>query len=100
MALLAALQLRKMFASVGAGHVTLYRQVGRQLVFWRVVKGTPQQIEQAISIARELDLMAAGVGGWARALLLGLDPAKPKKTSGVSSGVFLQDYLNRCLRDS
>ena len=88
-----------MFARVGSGRVTLYRQVGRRTVFWRVVEGTPAEIERAIAIARELDLMAAAVGGWSRVLLLGLNPAKPPHHAGAPSGVFSQDRLNGALRN-
>ena len=84
-----------MLAVMGAGSVTLYRRVGREMVLWRVVEGTDDELHQAVASARMLDLMAARLGGWAHALVLGLDPAKPVHSTRISSsGVFLQDKLD------
>lgn len=66
-----------MLAVLGQGSATLYRRIGGKLVFWRTVKGSPRELEQALEAARSLQLMAAGVGGWRNALRLGLDPPKP-----------------------
>lgn len=82
-------------AVMGAGSVTLYRRVGREMVFWRVVAGEPDELARAVEIARELDLMASGIGGWAHALVLGLNPTKPVHPARISTGVFPKYELNR-----
>lgn len=84
----------QMLAVLGSGAVDLYRKVGHRVVFWRRVTGAPGEIQAAVEAARALDLMAAGIGGWANALRLGLDPAKPIKSAGRASGIFLQNELD------
>ncbi len=88
-----------MMAVMGRGSVTLYRRVGGEMVFWRRVEGTEDELRQAVGAADALHLEAARIGGWGRALRLGLYPAKPVHLVRRTTGVFLQDDLDRRLRE-
>lgn len=79
--------------------MTIYRRIGASFEYWRVVVGDPTVLARARWTALELDQLASELGGWAQALRLGLYPAKPIHSAGVSSGVFLQDKLNGRFRE-
>lgn len=87
-----------MWAVMGRGAVTLYRRVGSEIVYWRTIEGTPEELEAAMQAAKKLDLEAARIGGWGNALRLGLYPSKPVHERGPASGVFAQDGPDGGLR--
>ncbi len=90
--------MRPMLAVLCRDSVTVYRVIGRDLVFWLEVHGTPAELRAATEAAQRLDLEAAGLGGWLQTLCLGLNAAKPVHSTRGPSGIFRQNYLNRSLR--
>lgn len=81
-------------AVYGDGELTLHRRIGKCWVFWRVVRGGPEQLARAHASALELDREASALGGWANALGLGLHPAKPVHDARISTRILIKDDLN------
>lgn len=78
--------------------LTLWRAYGRRLVPWTVIRGEPPRLLRALTSARELSELAAGVGGWANVGRLGFDPVKPGQPVKVVPRVVAEDDLDGSLR--
>jgi hypothetical protein len=74
--------------------MSIYRRVGPKMQFWRVIRGGDFEQMRAMETAVELDALASAMGGWAQALRLGLNPAKPVHSTRIASWFLLQDKLN------
>lgn len=86
-----------MLGVVEPGRLTLFRRVQGRLVFWRVVVGDKPTIDAAIGAARELTIAAGEVGGWAKALCLGLNATEPEDPGGLVVPLFPQHGLDGSL---
>lgn len=77
---------------------------GDRLTLWRVVDGRPVQfaavegskakIERALAYARELDVLATGLGGWAKVFGLRFNPPEPRHLVKVAPRIVAQDDLD------
>jgi hypothetical protein len=88
-----------MLALITNGRLVLWRRIGRRLTYWREVRGDAEKLDRALRSAQELTELARRAGGWSNALGLGFDAPKPRHLVKVSTGVLLQDDLDRGLRN-
>jgi hypothetical protein len=74
--------------------MAIYRRVAGRMEFWRAIRGDDFTQLKAMEAAVELDVLASELGGWAHALRLGLNPAKPVHPARVPSWLLFQNKLN------
>lgn len=79
---------------VQGDRLTLWRIVGGRAIFFAEVTGSAAKLSRALAYARELDVLAAGLGGWAKVLSLGFDPPKPRQPVKVVPGILAEDHLD------
>lgn len=87
-----------MIAILRGGQLVLFRRVARNLVHWRTVAGTDEQLLAALVAAQKVTELAQASGGWPAELgRLGFDPEPPIPTV-ASTRLLLEDRLDRRLR--